>query len=131
MASPHTTPLLGAAGAVITAGGAFMTVKGFEQSKTRASILANVWFDLGLALVILGLVAVLVALYLHFRKKTPSATPRAVPGSLTLGTVHIADDSRLHIDSTAERFADGTKITDRATVTGRHFPGDADRLNSA
>jgi hypothetical protein len=126
MASPHTDPLLGAAGVVAVAGGAFMTVKGFEQGKTAQSLWANIWFDLGLALLLLGLAIVAFALYLHFRKPRGATPSAAVPGSATFRGVDIGGRSRLNVDSSAADLAVDTRIGDDAQMTARHHPGRPD-----
>jgi hypothetical protein len=75
--------------------------------------------------VIMGLAVVAVALTLHFRGKAPAPqSPQRHPSSLTLGKVLLAGNSRLDIESSADRFADeGTTLTDQAVVTGQHLPG--------
>ncbi len=69
MASPHTGPLIAASAVLAAVGGSFMAVTASEPSKAPRSVLANGWFDFGLAFVILGLVILAIGLFLHFRNR--------------------------------------------------------------
>jgi hypothetical protein len=60
---------MGAGAVMVTAGGVFMAVTGFEPSKFPRSVWANAWFDLGFGFLIAGLLIVALGLYIHFRKR--------------------------------------------------------------
>lgn len=85
MASPHAGVLIGASAAVAAVGGSFMAVTASEPSKAPRSIWANIWFDLGFSLVILGLGVLAIALFLHFwgkasRRIEVDITPEQLTG---------------------------------------------------
>lgn len=104
-----------------------MAVKGFEQHKLPQAVWANPWFDLGLALVIIGLATVGVALFLHFRR-TGSAPSPAVPGSRAFHNVDITDRSKIDLTTSAESVAVDSRISGDAQVRARHLPGRPDLL---
>lgn len=107
-----------------------MTVTGLEQGDPHASLWASAWFDAGFAVVIFGIALVVMAMFVHFHRDTPStfkpvhSLAASPPSSLTWGNVRISGKSNVQVDSSAERYADeGTEITGEARVSGRHFPG--------
>lgn len=81
MADKHTGAIWAGGAALIAAGGIFMTVTALEPTKKPATVWASSWFDLGFALVMLGLLITLVGVVLHFRKEAEpaSAAPAVIP----------------------------------------------------
>jgi hypothetical protein len=73
MADKHTGAIWAGGAALIAAGGIFMTVTALEPTKKPATVWASSWFDLGFALVMLGLLITLVGVVLHFRKEAEPA----------------------------------------------------------
>lgn len=81
MADKHTGAIWAGGAALIATGGIFMAVTGFEPTAKPRTIWANSWFDVGLALVILGLLITLVGVVFHFRKE---AEPASAAPAVTL-----------------------------------------------
>jgi len=75
VADRHSGVLMAAGGIVVAAGAAFITVAALEPTPKPHSIFANVWTDVGLALVLAGLLITAVGLYLHFRRRPESPSP--------------------------------------------------------
>ena len=65
VADRHTAALWTAGGALISVGGIFMTVTGFEPTKKPSIVWANSWFDLGFAFVVLGALVVAAGVVAH------------------------------------------------------------------
>jgi tetratricopeptide (TPR) repeat protein len=74
VADRHSGTVLAAGGVVAAVGGIFMGVKGFEPTKKPSTVWANSWFDVGLSVVILGLLIVAGGVFLHFRKDARGAS---------------------------------------------------------
>jgi hypothetical protein len=104
-----------------------MAVEGFEQHKPPEVVWANSWFDLGLALVIIGLATVCIALFVHFRRAGSAHSP-AVPGSRAFHNVDITDRSQVDLVTSAEYIAVDSRISGDAIVRTRHLPGRPDLL---
>lgn len=81
MADKHTAAFWAGGAALIAVGGIFMAVTGVEPTKTPGTVWANSWFDLGFAVVILGLLITGIGIALHFRKEVQPGS--AQPAALT------------------------------------------------
>lgn len=86
MADKHTAAFWTGGAALIAAGGIFIAVTALEPTKKPGTVWANSWFDLGFALVMLGLLVTIIGTVLHFIKE---AEPTSAPPSVTL------DESKL------------------------------------
>jgi hypothetical protein len=75
VADRHSGVLMAAGGIVVAAGAASITVAALEPSAKPHSIFANIWTDMGLALVLTGLLITAVGLHLHFRRQPDSPSP--------------------------------------------------------
>lgn len=103
-----------------------MAVNAAGQKGAAQPVWANAWLDIGLTLVLIGLVIVTIAL-LHLRK-TGSAPAPALPGSRAFHNVDITDRSQVQLDTSAEYVAVDSRISGDAQVRGRHLPGRPDLL---
>jgi len=63
----HSGTVIAGGGVVAVVGGTFMLVGVTEASQTHR-MWTNLWFAFGLALAVLGIIAVVVGTYLHFRQ---------------------------------------------------------------
>jgi hypothetical protein len=77
----HSETLIAGGGVFAVVGGALMAVGVTEASQTH-DMWTNIWFDTGLAFVVIGTVVAVIGTYLHFRRrKAPppveTADPRA------------------------------------------------------
>jgi hypothetical protein len=115
VADRHTAALWTAGGALISVGGIFMAVTGFEPTKKPSTVWANSWFDVGFAFVVLGAVIVAIGTVVHFRREVPGgSTPPAVdpppgPAAVTPPVVDSDEFKPYHAES--GEFPDGKALT--------------------
>src|ERR1700691_2472169 len=128
MTSSHTAPLLAFGGLLTPAGGALMAVTAFIPKETSRSIWDGMWFDLGFGCVVLGFLIGSIGIYLHFRSKEDRASREPIVDhasqepTVTLLGGTVTGNSRLDIESTADRFAAGTTFTGNSDVKASHRP---------
>ena len=105
MADRHTAALWTAGGALISVGGIFMTVTGFEPTKKPSIVWANSWFDLGFAFVVLGALIVAAGVVMHFRREVqpgsalPAVNATAGPAAATPPAVNPDEFKPYHAES--------------------------------
>ena len=105
VADRHTAALWTAGGALISVGGIFMTVTGFEPTKKPSIVWANSWFDLGFAFVVLGALIVAAGVVMHFRREVqpgsalPAVNATAGPAAATPPAVNPDEFKPYHAES--------------------------------
>ena len=115
MADRHAAALWTAGGALISVGGIFMAVTGFEPTKKPSIVWANSWFDLGFAFVVLGALAVAAGVVAHFRREVqpgrplPAVNAAAGPAAATPPAVNPDEFKPYHAES--GEFPDGKALT--------------------
>jgi hypothetical protein len=87
VADRHSGVFIGVAGVAVVAGGVLISIGVAEVSNTTKALSSNGWFDLGVALVIFGVVLAAIGAVLHFRREVDGSSAPAVVDTAPVGAL--------------------------------------------